>query len=150
MIRQAQTEDWPALVELGERLIAKTPYSSLKLDRRQALQVYGQCLSSALGFAAVSEKDGQITGLLLGLVDRLWWSRARFASDLVFYCEDGRSGLPLLRRFVAWAWTVPGVVEVTCAQSSAINVEQTAKLYSRCGFTKVGDLWTQQKLATKA
>lgn len=147
MIRKAKVEDWPQLVALGERLIAKTPYSGLTLDRQQTLQVYGQCLSSALGFAMVSEKDSEITGLLLGIVDRLWWSKSRYASDLVFYCEDGRSGIHLLRSFVTWAWTIPGVVEVTCAQSSAIRVEQTAKLYSRCGFTKVGDLWTQQRPA---
>lgn len=142
MIRNAQVEDWPRLVELGTRLIAKTPYRDLKLDREQTMHVYGQCMNSALGFAKVSERNGEVTGLLLGIVDRLWWSKSRYASDLIFYCEDGRSGLALMRAFIEWAWSVPGVVEVTCAQSSAIKTEAAAKLYQRCGFEQVGGLWT--------
>lgn len=141
MIRDARVTDWPQLAALGERLLAKTPYSQTAMDREQALHTYGQCLHSALGFAKVSVDGDKITGVLLGIVDRLWWSKARYATDLVFYCEDGKSGLPLLRSFVTWAWTVPGVIEVTCAQSSGIHVERTAVLYRRCGFTKVGDLW---------
>ena len=33
MIRKAKVEDWPRLLELGEQLLAKTPYRDLKLDR---------------------------------------------------------------------------------------------------------------------
>ncbi len=145
MIRDAKVEDWTQLVALGETLLAKTPYSGIELDRQQTLRVYGQCLSSALGFAKVAEQNGEITGLMLGLVDRLWWSKARFASDLIFYCTDGRSGVPLLRAFVSWAWTIPGVVEISCAQSSALKVGQTGKLYQRLGFKKAGGLWTLTK-----
>lgn len=145
MIRDATISDWPALYALGQRLVARTPYSHLSIDRERTLKVYGQCLSSALGFAKVSESDGQITGVLLGIADRLWWSKARYASDLVFYCEDGRSGLPLMRAFVEWAWSIPGVVEITMGRSSGIDVHKTDALYRRCGFEKVGSLWMKQR-----
>lgn len=145
MIRNARVEDWPQVVELGLRLLEKTPYRDVRLDREQSLHTYSLCMNSALGFAKVATRNGDITGLLLGVADRLWWSKSRYASDLVFYCEDGRSGLSLLTAFVEWAWTVPGVVEVTCAQSSAIRTEETAKLYQRVGFRQMGGLWTRVK-----
>lgn len=145
MIRNARVEDWPQVIALGERLLEKTPYSDLILDRPQCLRTYSQCMNSAMGFAKVSVKDEKITGILLGIADRLWWSKSRYASDLVFYCEDGRSGVLLLRAFVKWAWSVSGVVEVTCAQSSSIRQESTAKLYQREGFQQMGGLWTLMK-----
>lgn len=116
-----------------------------EIDREQTRHAYLQCMASALGFARVVEQDGALTGVLLGVVERLWFSRARYASDLVFYSEDGRSGLALLRQFVEWAWSVPGVVEISCAQSSGLHMERADVLYRRVGFTKVGGLWTLLK-----
>lgn len=143
MIRQARVADWPAFYELGQRLLSRTPYSKFPVDRQSAMHAYGQCISSALGFAMVAESDGKLTGVLLGVADRLWWSNKRYASDLIFYSEDGRSGLALMRAFIKWAESVPGVVDITMAQSSGINIEKTAALYRRCGFQRVGNLWTK-------
>ena len=98
-----------------------------------------------LGFAKVAEHDKKITGFMLGVVDTLWWSRDRYASDLIFYSERAGDGLRILRRFIEWANSVPRVVEITCAQSSGINVERSSLIYERAGFTKVGGLWCMSK-----
>ncbi len=146
MIRDAAVADWPAVAELGERLIDKTPYAGrAPLDRKAALGVYGMCISSAMGFAMVAERDGEVTGILMAVADQLWFSKARFVSDLVFYVEDGRSGLPLLRAMVEWAWTMPKVIEITCAQSSMIRADKLDALYRRCGFENRGGIWTLQR-----
>lgn len=111
------------------------------MDRMSITKTYGQCISSALGFGKVAVHDQKLTGVLLGVAAPLWWSDKRYASDLIFYSERAGDGLKLLRHFVAWARTVPRVVEISCGQSSGIEVERTAVLYRRAGFSHVGGLW---------
>ena len=142
MIRKATTADLPALLALGKRLIAETPYADVKIDILIAGQTLGQCINSAFGIALVAEHNGKITGLLLGAAVPLWFSKSRSATDIVTYAETPGDGYRMIRRFVKWAWNLPNVIEVTMAQSSGIDVDRTAQLYERVGLARVGALYT--------
>lgn len=141
MIRDGSIADLPQLMELGARLKEQTHYRDLELDRESATKVYGQCLSSALGFAKVAVHEGKITGVLLGMADTYWFARARYTTDLLFYSETAGDGIRLLRRFVAWSMSLPRVVEITCAQSSGIDTDRVAIIYKRLGFENIGGIW---------
>lgn len=153
MIRKAKVADLPALMELGRRLHEISPYKKVPIDLQTCAGTLGHCISSAFGFAMVAEKDGKITGLLMGAAVPLWFSRRRSASDIVTYAESAGDGYRLIKAFLKWAWSVPLVVEVTMAQGSGIDTERTAVLYERAGLTRLGNIYTavrQEQIAEAA
>lgn len=142
MIRRATIADFPQWQELGARLLARTPYASIPIDQRAVAAIYGQCVNSKLACCFVAEHDGKITGTIAGVVQELWFARRRYASDLLFVAETPGDGPKLLRAFVDWAWSVPNVAEVTCGQSSGIDIQAMDGLYRWAGMRKVGAIYT--------
>jgi len=148
LIRNAQIADMPEILALGKRLQDRTLYAGVPVDTMVFGQTLGQCINSALGMAIVAEHDGKIDGLLLGVAQPLWFSRKRSASDFITYAETAGDGYRMIRHFVNWAWSIPGVIEVTLSQSSGIEIERTGKLYQRLGLEKVGELYTAVRTDT--
>ena len=142
MIRNAQVADLPALLALAKRLIVKSPYSDVPIDTLTFGSTLGQCIQSAFGFAVAAVHDEKITGFMLAAAMPLWFSKHRSATDFVTYAETPGDGYRMMRRFVAWAWSIPNVIEITLAQSSGIDIERTAKLYELIGLHRVGNLYT--------
>lgn len=150
MIRPATIGDLPGILEAGRRLHKKTPYKDIPEDVQSVAHTLGQCINNAFGFAAVAERNGKITGFLLGAAVPLWFSKKRSATDIVTYSESPGDGLRLVKAFKAWAWTLPGVVEVTMAQSSGIDTDRTMRIYERAGFEQVGGLFVAFRPAENA
>jgi len=152
MIRNMTIADFPAVMQLGERLHEQSVYSDVPMDSRTIAATIGQCISSALGFAVVAVHDGKITGVMLGAAAPLWFSKSRSATDFVTYSEWPGDGFRMVRRFIKWAWTLPNVTEITLGQSSGIEPERAARLYSLLGMRRVGNLYTvvREQVATEA
>lgn len=142
MIRRAVIADFPQWRELGARLLARTPYRDVPIDQAAVARTFGQCMNSKLACCFVAEHDGKITGTIVGTINELWFARRRYASDLMFVAETPGDGRRLLRAFIEWAWSVPGVAEVTCGQSSGIEMQAMDALYQRAGMQKVGGIHT--------
>ena len=142
MIRNAQVGDLPGIMRAGKRLQAMTPYKDLTPDVATVGGSLGHCINNAYGFAMVAVTKGEITGFMLGAAMPLWFCRKRSASDIVTYAENPGDGYKMIRAFVSWAWSIPGVVEITLAQSSGIDIERSAVLYERIGLARVGSLFT--------
>lgn len=142
-VRRATPNDLQAMVELGSRLADRTIYAGIPRDRQLIVRTMVSCMSSQFGCAFVAEREGKITGMLLGVAEQFWWSRARYATDLILHSEYAGDGLALSRAFLAWAQKVPGVVEVTMGQSSGLDVERSERFYQFLGLRKVGGLYTK-------
>lgn len=145
MIRSATIEDFPQWFDLAKRLRDQTPYADIEFDRAMIARLYGRCIASRLGCVLVSTHGGRLTGTIVGVAQELWWSRRKYATDLLFFSERAGDGFRLLKSFQDWAWSVPSVEEVTLGQSSGIDVERTEKLYLRAGLKKVGGLFQQMR-----
>jgi hypothetical protein len=145
LIRRGKIEDFPQFWELGKRLLEKSPYAGVEIDRAAVAKTFGFCANSALGCCFVAENGGKITGVLLGVAQDLWWSRGRSASDLIFYSETPGDGARLLAEFEKWAWSIPRMSDVTVAQSSGIDVQRTEKLYRRKGYRRVGAVFVKTR-----
>lgn len=150
MIRKATAHDLQAIIEMGYRLCDRTPQAHVKRDRQAIAQTITSCMNSSLGCCFVSERDKQLTGVIVGMAQQYWFSRQRQAVDLMFTAERAGDGLLLLRRYVAWGWAVPGVVEVTLAQSSGIEIERTGKLFEHEGFQRVGGVYSMMQRPKRA
>lgn len=141
MIRQARYEDFMAWRRLAEKAHSLSPFVVVPIDVEIGAKVFRQCMSSRLGCVFMSEHGGRITGTITGVAQEWWWCRKRVASDLVWYAERPGDGIALLRRFIQWAWSVPGVVQVMCSQSSGIEIERTGRVYERVGMRLIGGMY---------
>lgn len=150
MIRKATANDLQDIIEMGYRLCDRTPLAHVKRDRPAIAQTLTSCMNSAFGCCFVSQRGGRLTGVIVGIAQQYWFSRQRQAVDLMFTAEHPGDGLLLLRRFVEWGWSVPGVVEVSGAQTSGIEVERTARLYERVGFQRVGSVFSMTQRPQKS
>jgi len=142
MIRNARVSDLPRIRSCAERLHKKSVYADVPSDLQTFSHTLGQCINNAFGFAMVSVQHGQIRGFMLGAAVPLWFSKKRSASDIVTYCESVGDGYRMIKAFRDWAWSIPGVIEITMAQSSGIETERTGKIYERLGLERIGNLYT--------
>lgn len=149
MIRKATAHDLQAVIEMGYRLCDRTPQAHVKRDRPAIAQTLTSCMNSAFGCCFVAEHAGQLTGVIVGIAQQYWFSRQRQAVDLMFTAERPGDGIQLLRKYVEWGWAVPGVVEVSIAQSSGIEVDRTAVLFERVGFQRVGGVFSMTQRPQK-
>lgn len=149
MIRKANAKDLQAIIEMGYRLCDRTPQAHVKRDRPMIARQITACMSSAFGCCFVAEHDGKLTGVILGTAQQYWFSNQRQAVDLMFVAERIGDGPRLLKAFVDWGWSVPGVVEVAGAQSSGIEIERTTEMYEHLGFQRVGGVFSMTQRPKK-
>jgi hypothetical protein len=137
----ARIPDLPAVLKLLERLHAKLEsYDGAELHRESLVHAFGRCVNDKTCRALVAEHGGELVGVLLGITQELWFSRAREAIDLVTYSERAGAGPLLVRAFTRWALTVPRVVAVSIGQTSGTDdggrYEQA--LIKSSGFKRIG------------
>lgn len=141
MIRLARIGDLPGCLQLGRRLHEQTPWHEIPIDTATVGRTFGECINNAFGFAMVAVHDREVTGLLLGVAEPLWFAPKRSAKDIVLVSEYPGDGRRLARRFIEWAWSIPSVVDVTLSQSSGIAVPRMDVFYRRLGLRCVGSLY---------
>jgi hypothetical protein len=144
-VREALVPELPAIHELAKELLEKSAYNGIVMDDQKFKRTAAFCLGSALGMAlVVVDGEGVPQGFLLGMVDELFFSRSRYASDLCMYVRPPfRSAAPkMIRMFVDWAKTIPGVVQISLGISSGIgNAARTGRMYEHIGFNHVGGIY---------
>ncbi len=90
------------------------------------------------------DDDDRPQGLLLGLIDDLFFSRYNYATDVTFYVRERyRHLVPgMVKRFMTWAESKPRVVYVALGISSGIgDLERVGKVYESLGLSKIGGIY---------
>ena len=106
MIRPATQGDLPALVSMGLRFLEASPYaSSLQRNPLAMHDTAALFVGDTEKVALVSERDGELTGMILVCVFPHMLSGQRIASEFCWWVEpDARgSGLKLLQAAEDWA-----------------------------------------------
>ncbi len=144
MIREATTQDIPALVALGGRMRAESPrYAKLKFSPEKLTHTLAGVESSEHGFMWIAEVDGELAGVMVALIFEHWMSTDLVASDLALYVEPAHRGskiaAELVERYKQWA-VFHGAVLPQVGVSTGVYTEQTARLYESLGFKRCGVL----------
>jgi hypothetical protein len=145
-IRDAVPADITRVMELCQEALDNAFYRHLPLDPQSTRRVMMYCIGSPAQFCQVVEVDGQIEGLLAGTCERVWHSNKKQASDLVFYTTPaGRgSGSLLVRRFIRWARSRPGIGLIGVSVSyGGSNIKRTGKMLEKLGLTYVGGIYME-------
>lgn len=141
MIRTATHSDVDGMLELMLRVKPNSIYAFVPFSKERARKTIRQCISGPQAYAKVAEFEGKIVALLLAVKDQMFFSERLEAKDIVFLCEKPQCSTPLLRDFLAWAWTDQRVANVLMAQSSGIEVARTTEWFQREGFELVGGVF---------
>jgi GNAT superfamily N-acetyltransferase len=138
MIRNATYDDIPKLVEMGLKLNQESNYAHVTYapDR-----VAATCkLMIDQGFLIVSEKDGEVVGVMMGDVQTSWYSNERMGFDLTLYIEpQHRSGLMaarMIKQFEEWCKSM-GATQIRPGVSTGSAA--ASKLYKAMGYVVTGE-----------
>lgn len=130
--------DIPAIIELGKRLHAQMQDPN-GIDEQGCKMIFARALCHKKQIVLVHEKDGQIVGMLFGVIEELWYSKALHATDVMFYSTCA-GGAFMLRRFIRWANSM-GVSQIDMAVSSGIDIPGSSRMFERAGFQNIGGIF---------
>jgi hypothetical protein len=148
MRRKAKAVDVPRMVELlRERSEHCADAGLLTFDQALARRTVFHCVTSNLAYAAVAEIDGQIEGLICGILQPYYGLAVELeATDLWWVGTDkcsGRDKVGLMHDFVAWAWTKPKVARVTCGVTKMMGKDTEAgeRVLEGLGMEQFGKIY---------
>ena len=144
-IRLADIPDIDEITKLGSELLEQSVYAGIKPDvSKFRLMVAGLIGSKTAVVYVVTDDDDKPQGFFLGVIDDLFFSRQRIATDLAVYVRKAfRSQAPkMFRMFIKWAKSKPRVAEISFGISSGIgNVDRVGRMYENLGLAHVGGIY---------
>lgn len=147
-VRLATVDDLDALVAMGERFFAASPYiGRMKLDLqalRDVLEGIVTGRSAIPATALVAHGEGRLQGVLVAIVTSPWFDPTRrVATELAWWVDTGpRSdarwyiAARLQRAFEAWARAqgTDGVVMGELLGTDTPEPSTLGRFFSRCGY----------------
>lgn len=142
-IRRATADDVPALVSLaklehGLSRMAQTPFDADFVAQRFSQAVTG--LSSAV---FVSDSDGEVKGLIAGVMQQNLHNRYGTAYELLWFAVDG-SGMQLLQSLRTWATRMRATAIVANNYAGIKDPERFNKVMARKGYAQLGTSFMAQ------
>ena len=130
MIRSATLDDVPALLEMGARFHAMSPWSGFPLDRDRLEENLRGFIAS--DHAAILVLDN-LRGAVGVFVAQAYFAAATVAQEMFWYCEAPSQGLALLDAAEAWAKD-KGADIMTMIRLEGVENERMDKIYRRRGY----------------
>lgn len=145
-VREAEFKEIPKIVELLEKANAEFGHASIPFCHDTTRNTLQRVINQRehVAFLLVGE-DNTLQGIMVGLTNQLWYSRKRQIVDLIYYVEkESRGhGARLMTSFLAWARSVPNVMEISLGITSGIDtVARVEGLLKASGLKKVGALYS--------
>lgn len=137
LIRRATRDDLPALCALALREHAQSRMASHPVDMGRVETSFLGAIHGMASAVFVSEHDGVLGGLIVGMVQPNLFNRFTTAYELLWYAEDG-SGLRLLAALRAWAGRMRAVELVVHNYAGIADPDKFNKAMARKGFGPLG------------
>jgi GNAT superfamily N-acetyltransferase len=144
MIRKAEVQDIPALVEIGRLFHAEAEhFSKCDYSSNKVISFLENLLTNEDALVNVIERDGVIIGGMAAIIFQEWYSTDPLATDIcVFILPEHRgstAAAELIQSYKAWA-KEKGAVYSLISVGSGINMERTQQLYEKLGARYIGPL----------
>lgn len=148
MIRKATQHDIPALVELSAQMHVESDFRDVPFDPEMTTSFFEVIVDGENCTVFVSEnKEGELTGMIGGILNPFQFSLLRKANDLGFYVvpeeRKGRAAIKLEEAYRNWAFSFEDVVRVYLGITTGFD--KIGELYERLGYTCVGGLYRISK-----
>lgn len=156
MIRPAKFADIPRMVEILKEIHLRSIYADwgeidLPETKRlllHSIQRHGH-LNAGGTLAMVAEKDNQVEGLIIGVLDRIYGIGTKlYATDLFFVATplvDPRDPPRLVDALIAWAKQAPLCRQITMGVTTAAgDPKRTGKILARKGLRPSGEMYSME------
>lgn len=140
-IRAATYDDIDTILALGRAAHAASADASIALDEQQCRMTAAQLIASDDGLLLVAFVDGELVGVLAAICQRLFFSRAKYATDLFTYASRANVGWRLVREFVRWARRRRAAQILLGISFGGERAARTEQLYARMGYERVGAIF---------
>jgi len=145
MIRPAIYSDLEPLIYLGYEMHQESRFSELDYNVEKVAHLFTLAVDSEDYLFLVVEVDCRVVGGFIGYVSPHWFSDDLMAGDFALFVKKEfrgqRSSLKLAKQYAEWAKSKGVKPEfITAGISTGVNVQETEKLYSLCGFEKFGSI----------
>lgn len=149
-IRPATFSDIPKMTALLQDGYERSKYVDRgRVDAQEAKQLLLGAVQRmevrGVGGACVyvAEKDGELTGLIVGMTERVYHIGDRLrATDLFFYTKEDApkvTALALMKAFEAWATSNRKVIEIVLGVTDIVgDPERLARVYEKRGYARCG------------
>lgn len=151
MIRPAKFGDIPRLTEIMLEMYERSRYAEISTPEdgeirsllMQSIQKHGAPHGTCV---FVSEKDGEVEGFIIGVLERIYHFGADYwATDLFWYATKRcppRDAIGLFDAMCAWAEANPRVKIIHPGATDAIGeYSRTELIFKRKGFRQSGVLY---------
>jgi len=143
-IRLGDIPDMNAICDLAAELLDQSVYAGIKPDQEKFRLLVANLMGHKQGTVLVIVDDeDRPQGFLLGILEELFFSRKRMATDLAIYVREGYRHLApsMVKQFIAWAESKPRLVLITLGISSGIgDPDRVGKFYEDIGLPAVGGI----------
>ena len=137
IIRRATVEDLDRLVNLARLEHAASRMSKHPFDEACVRQSFTGAIGGMGSAVFVSETDGQVTGLIAGIVHVNLFNKFLTAYELLWFSLDG-SGMKLLAALKNWANKMRCIEFVVHNYAGIVPAERFNKAMKRKGFDLLG------------
>jgi GNAT superfamily N-acetyltransferase len=137
-IRNATEADVDTIVKMARHFIAFAPHAAVaEYTDEDLAHAARSCMQH--GLLIVAEQDGEIIGMLLGIVSGLWFApRTLWASELAWWVEPaargGTAGIRLVTAFQDWA-REKGAKVVAMSSLHLDHDSRVGNVLERMGFS---------------
>ena len=139
MIRDAGLADKPHLLKLWKEGYAGTPFSDMEYDDAYVETMFAGIVElDDLFFCKVVENEGEVVGILIGVIDHNFWG-VPVGPAIVSYSRQETD--KLLRQFTTWA-KEKGAKTVTITTVS--GKEKYKQLVEKLGFINSGNIYSKE------
>jgi GNAT superfamily N-acetyltransferase len=137
MIREANLEDIPRIVEMGRRFVSESTYKEFIFENPEQMGALAeQVISNPQGRILISERNGRTVGMLGLIVFPHFLSKELVAGEVMWWVDPearaGLTGLKLMKKAEKIATEMGAVKMQMVAPSKRIG-----KLYEHFGYVEV-------------
>lgn len=141
-VRLANTGDLTRLVIFGRNAHAHSNYADIPYNSMVVRETLRAAVTLKGQDVIIAERDdGSLCGLLIALTVPLPFSRRKYATDGVFYAEQG--GDKLLDAFIEWA-KARHVARIDMGVTQSDPSRRLDVLYKSRGFQPTGGMYLQK------
>lgn len=139
-IRAATIADTEDLLELARAMHAESPrFQRHEFSEAKAVAMIEHLVEQSTGALFVATVGDHCVGMIAGLMGELFFSRAKYATDLVVFVTSEHRGssmvVRLVKAFERWAIDA-GASEILLGVSTGVATDRTVALYERLGYAR--------------
>lgn len=143
-IEKATPEQFRELIEfLIGRFHAEYSEWFPPVDVDKVIRHVGNFIEHGVVFVARS-KDGQMAGVISGVLTAPWFSSVKLVTDGFFYVapefRSTRAATALVRTLKVWS-AEQGIEELNCSVISGDDIDRKDRFFERNGFRRIGGIY---------